>query len=72
MSKQEEFARKVPYGHYMVTGIPGSGKTVILLARAVHLIKENPNWKILILTYNKSLSYKLRLYLNIVLIFNKM
>lgn len=57
---QEEFARKIPYGHYMVTGIPGSGKTVILLARAIHLIKENPNWKILILTYNKSLSYKLK------------
>lgn len=62
--EQEEFAKKIPLGHYMVTGIPGSGKTVILLARAVHLIKENPNWKVLILTYNKSLSYKLKSKLN--------
>lgn len=56
---QEEFAKRIPLGHYMVTGIPGSGKTVILLSRAVYLIKENPDWRILILTYNKSLSHKL-------------
>lgn len=62
--EQEEFAKKIPFGNYMVTGIPGSGKTVILLARAVYLIKENPSWKILILTYNKSLSYKLNSKLN--------
>lgn len=57
--EQEEFAKRIPIGHYMVTGVPGSGKTVILLSRAIHLVKENPNWKVLILTYNKSLSYKL-------------
>lgn len=57
--EQEEFAKKIPLGNYMVTGIPGSGKTVILLSRAIHLIKENPDWRVLILTYNKSLSYKL-------------
>lgn len=57
--EQEEFAKKIPLGHYMVTGIPGSGKTVILLSRAIHLIKENPNWNILIVTYNKSLKNKL-------------
>ena len=56
---QEEFAKRIPLGHYMVTGIPGSGKSVILLARAIYLIKENPCWNILILTYNKSLSNKL-------------
>lgn len=58
--EQEEFAKRIPIGNYMVTGIPGSGKTVILLARAIHLIKENPNWRILILTYNKSLKSKLQ------------
>ena len=56
---QEEFAKRIPLGHYMVTGVPGSGKTVILLSRAVYLVKEHPNWRILILTYNKSLSHKL-------------
>ncbi|MFR9068756.1 MAG: UvrD-helicase domain-containing protein [Paraclostridium sp.] len=57
--EQENFARRLPYGHYMVTGVPGSGKTVILIARAIHLAKENPDWKIKILTYNKSLSAKI-------------
>lgn len=37
--KQESFVRKIPYGHYMITGVPGSGKTQILIARAIHLIK---------------------------------
>lgn len=59
-AEQEKFARKIPYGHYMITGIPGSGKTVILLSRAIHLIKENPTWKIRILTYNRSLARKLK------------
>lgn len=62
--EQEEFAKRIPLGHYMLTGIPGSGKTVILLARAIYLIKENPEWKILILTYNKSLKKQLDNKLN--------
>lgn len=57
--EQESFAKKMPYGHYMVTGVPGSGKTVILITRAIHLIKEHPEWNIAILTYNKSLEYKI-------------
>ncbi len=48
----------------MVTGVPGSGKTVILLARAVHLVREHPDWKIQILTYNKSLQTKIENKLN--------
>lgn len=62
--EQEDFAKRIPIGNYMVTGIPGSGKTVILFARAIHLIKENPNWRVLILTYNRSLRYKLQSKLN--------
>lgn len=53
--EQESFARRLPYGHYLLTGVPGSGKTVILIARAIHLLKEHPDWNIRILTYNKSL-----------------
>ena len=48
----------------MVTGVPGSGKTVILIARALHLIKENPDWKIKIVTYNNSLTNKIESILN--------
>ncbi|WP_319508269.1 UvrD-helicase domain-containing protein [uncultured Methanolobus sp.] len=57
--EQEQFAKRVPYGHYMITGVPGSGKTVILVARAIHLLRENPDWKIRILTYNGLLEKKL-------------
>lgn len=58
-SSQEQFAKRIPNGHYMVSGVPGSGKTVILLSRAIHLLKENPTWKVKIVTYNRSLSRKL-------------
>jgi hypothetical protein len=58
-SSQEQFAKSIPNGHYMVSGVPGSGKTVILLSRAIHLLKENPTWRIKIVTYNRSLSRKL-------------
>jgi len=44
-AEQERFAKNISYGHYMVTGVPGSGKTVMLLAREIHLIRENPDWK---------------------------
>lgn len=54
--KQEKLAKRIPHGHYMVSGVPGSGKTVILLSRAIFLLKENPDWKVRIVTYNRSLS----------------
>ena len=62
--EQEQFAKRLPYGHYMVTGVPGSGKTVMLLSRALYLIKENPQWKILIVTYNRSLASRLENRIN--------
>ncbi len=64
--EQENFAKRLPYGHYMVTGVPGSGKTIILIARAIHLIKENPDWNIRILTFNKSLCSKIEQVINII------
>ncbi|CAA6802416.1 MAG: DNA helicase [uncultured Sulfurovum sp.] len=62
--EQERFAKSLPLGHYMITGIPGSGKTVALMARAIYLAKLYPKWKILILTYNKALKSQLNLKLN--------
>ncbi|MEK9138066.1 MAG: UvrD-helicase domain-containing protein, partial [Bacteroidota bacterium] len=58
-SQQEQFAKRLPHGHAMVSGVPGSGKTVILLSRALYLAKENPDWQILVMTYNKSLCSRL-------------
>ncbi|WP_232582027.1 nuclease-related domain-containing DEAD/DEAH box helicase [Photobacterium phosphoreum] len=63
--EQEEFAKKVPNGHYMVSGIPGSGKTVILLSRALHLAQRYDNYSILILTYTKALANKLKLQFSV-------
>lgn len=62
--RQEQFAKKVPNGHYMISGVPGSGKTVILLSRALFLVKEHPDWKVKIVTYNRSLSRNLEKRLN--------
>jgi len=62
--EQERFAKSLPLGHYIITGIPGSGKTVALLSRAVYLAKLHPEWNILIMTYNKSLKSQLNLKLD--------
>ena len=58
--EQERFSKSLPMGHYMITGFPGSGKTVALLSRALYLAKLYPEWKILIVTYNKSLKLQLQ------------
>ena len=53
--EQERFARKLGEGHRLIFGVAGSGKTVILIARARFLTKKHPDWKILILCYNRLL-----------------
>ncbi|TFF90288.1 MAG: hypothetical protein EU548_03750, partial [Promethearchaeota archaeon] len=53
--KQEELARELGEGHRLLFGVAGSGKTVLLIARARFLALKNPNWKILILCYNRLL-----------------
>jgi superfamily I DNA/RNA helicase len=63
-AQQEQFAKRLPYGHYMVSGVPGSGKTVILLTRALYLAKEHPDWRIRIVAYNRSISTKIENRLN--------
>jgi len=53
--EQERFARKLGEGHRLIFGVAGSGKTVILIARARFLAMKQPDWKILILCYNRLL-----------------
>ncbi|RUM75881.1 MAG: hypothetical protein DSZ11_01375, partial [Sulfurovum sp.] len=48
--EQERFIKSLSLGHYMITGIPGSGKTVALLSRALYLARLHKDWKILIVT----------------------
>ena len=54
--RQEVLAKNLGRGHHIIRGVAGSGKTVILLARAKFLSTLYPNWKILVLCYNKALS----------------
>ncbi|MGW5148242.1 3'-5' exonuclease [Rhodococcus koreensis] len=44
----------------LLTGPPGSGKTLVLAARARHLGAEHPDWRIQVLCYNKTLVPYLR------------
>ncbi|MFX1298102.1 MAG: DEAD/DEAH box helicase [Promethearchaeota archaeon] len=53
--EQERIARELGEGHRLIFGVAGSGKTVLLIARARILAKRHPDWKILILCYNRML-----------------
>ena len=44
----------------LVRGAVGSGKSLILLNRAKFISEQNENWRVLVLTYNKSLMAYLR------------
>jgi len=61
---QEKLARELGEGHRLIFGVAGSGKTVQLIARARILAMRHPNWKILILCYNKLLKKQIFNILN--------
>lgn len=63
-NEQESLARKMGEGHRLIFGVAGSGKTVLLIARARILAKRHPNWKILVLCFNKRLKMLLFHLLN--------
>jgi hypothetical protein len=53
--RQEFHARSVGEGHRIIYGVAGSGKTLILIARA-RLLAEDSSRRILVLCYNKALA----------------
>ena len=53
--RQERNARAIGDGHRVVYGMAGSGKTVLLIARA-KLLSEDPEKRILMLCYNRLLA----------------
>lgn len=53
---QERLAKGLGYGHRVVRGVAGSGKTVILICRAKYLAEVHKDWRILVLCYNKTLT----------------
>lgn len=63
-TKQEKLAKNLENGFQVITGVPGSGKTVVLISRAIHLAKAHPNWKIKILTYNRTLKSRIESKIN--------
>jgi hypothetical protein len=54
--RQEINARKIGEGHRIIYGVAGSGKTVLLIAKARILSNQNPDAQILILCYNITLA----------------
>ncbi len=58
--KQNSYAHSLNSGHRLVFGCAGSGKTVILIARARYIAQNNPNSKILVLCFNKLLSQMIK------------
>lgn len=58
--KQESLAKTIGDGHRIFFGVAGSGKTLLLIARAKLLINRNPQAKILILCFNISLASYLK------------
>lgn len=57
--KQEAKSRSIGHGHRLIYGIAGSGKTVILVARARMLAKDAAR-RVLVLCYNKELMRRFR------------
>lgn len=59
-ARQETLAKSIGEGHRIFFGVAGSGKTLLLIARAKMLINQNPQAKILVLCFNVSLAAYLR------------
>jgi len=60
--KQEQLARHLGQGHRVIHGVAGSGKTMILIYRCLHLAKAL-NKPILVLCFNITLAAYLRSYM---------
>jgi hypothetical protein len=57
---QERLARNIGDGHHIIAGVAGSGKTVLLLARARLVAQRDPSKRVLVLCYNRTLATWLR------------
>ncbi|MBW7901114.1 MAG: NERD domain-containing protein [Rhodocyclaceae bacterium] len=59
-AEQEKFARDLGDGHRLIHGVAGSGKTMILAYRCLHLARSGLDKPILVLCFNKTLAGRLR------------
>ena len=53
--KQKEVLDLKPEGHNVILGTAGSGKTTLAIYRAIYLAKYDPDEKVLLVTFNKTL-----------------
>lgn len=58
--QQERLAKSIGGGHRVIRGVAGSGKTLVLVARARMLSRMLPSRKILVTCYTRSLASQLR------------
>lgn len=58
--EQERLARTLGEGHRLLRGVSGSGKTLTLICRARHLRTRYPQWRILLVCFNRVLADYLR------------
>ena len=58
--RQEQNVRKIGDGHRIIHGVAGSGKTILLIAKARLLSQQKPDAQILLLCYNVTLATYLR------------
>jgi hypothetical protein len=62
LDAQQAAAATVPVNDVLVlSGPPGSGKTLVLAGRAKYLASQHPDWRIVVLCYNNSLVPYLKL-----------
>jgi len=54
--QQERAAKQIGSGHRILSGVAGSGKTLILTSRAKWMLEEDPTQKILITCFNVTLA----------------
>lgn len=59
-AEQERIARTAGPGHRLLRGVAGSGKTLTLLCRARYLREEHPDWRVLVVCFNRVLADHLR------------
>ena len=58
--EQEQLAKGLGYGHRVIRGVAGSGKTLVLTCRAQYLARNHEDWKILALCFNTVLATHLK------------
>lgn len=53
--QQEHIGKEIPPGPQRIRGIAGSGKTVLLCQKAVHMHLKHPDWDIALIFFTRSL-----------------